>query len=191
MKPMGIFRWGIDPWAQSNDCGGAPRAFTLSLCRGIKYRSFRLRIRHGLTALSDVASVDLRMFMLGDMIHMQENWEYGMTLTRVTAPDLSRTRVTAPDLSRTASGSVVPGRPQRKVRAMELTFPCLTDRDRELMAQLEEDLLGRPFIVQAYPNREGFQFNDYNFLARLGNALPYAHMYEDVHEVSNMLLLEV
>lgn len=180
LVPLGEWRAGIDPYGVPRGIDN-PDVFVIWLDEPVVYQRFRLTIRHSDVAASAVNDVRLRMLMIGNGLQLEQNFSYGNQIQFLTEPDLVRT----------ASGSHLPSRMQKRSRVLSMSFDSMTDSDRALMWRMEASLGGLPFLVSAYPEHEGWQFNNYTFLARFANALAYKNTFYDIHSVDNFVLVEV
>jgi len=178
LLPLGEWRAGID--AYGSDLNATERsALTVWLSSYYKCKVFRLTITAN--PATDNADLRLRTFHIGESLRLEHNFDYGLSINFMTEPELVRT----------SSGSYFPKRAQRESRAMSLDLSYATDNDRAILAKFERRLQGRPFIVSAYPDRRGWQLNEYTYLARFANALSYTHVYEDIHSIPSIQIIEV
>ena len=175
---LGQWRAGVDAYNLGEDTG-VLAALTYWFGVIIKYKVFRITIFS--SPSSTEPDIRLRTFLIGEKLKLEKNFEYGNEITFMSEPELERT----------SSGSYFPVRGQRMNRVLSINLSQSTDVDRALMSRFEYNLNGQPFIVSAYPDRKGWQFNEYTFLARFFNALGYGQRYEDIHTINNLTLVEV
>ena len=117
-------------------------------------------------------SVNMRMLMIGRSFTLDKNFAYGSSISFLTDPSLHST----------LNGYTVPGFPQSKVRRFELSLPSMNDVDRFNIWRMETVNNGKPFLINAYPNRSEWMVGNYQFLARFGEALAYQHAHVDRHK---------
>ena len=174
--PLGEWRAGVDPYGVLDD-STIPDTLVYWFPEYLAYKRFRLTI----TAGPSGGDVSLRMLMMGEMIQFHKNFDYGLSISFLNAPELVQT----------SSGSYLPARVQRKSRRMTIPLNNMPDLDRMLLSKMEKRLLGQSFIVSAYPAAEGWQYHEYSFLSRFANELEYVQVFNDRHSARNMTLLEV
>lgn len=169
--PAGEFRVGIDQWGVPDD-STIPGVVLIWLDVPTPYRGFRLTIKHGLTDGQD--EVLLRMLMMGEKLQLQHNFGYGGDIAFQVSPELIQT----------TSGSRFLSRVPIDAREVSLQLEYMTDVDRVRLSKMEKALQGKPFIVCAYPDKSGWQFNDYTFVARFADRISYTQVFENVHSAT-------
>ncbi len=178
-KPLGIWRAGIDPYGVLED-PARQSVFVYWLPNYVRYRKFRLTIRHSAAGVAAIDDVRLRMLMIGEKLELQKNFSYGNEISFHTGPELIQT----------SSGSHIPSRRQRMSRKLSLSLDHMGDRDRIAMYRFEASLDSRAFIVSAYGEQRQWQFENYSFLARFNSELSYQHVQYDRH-ATKMTLVEI
>ena len=171
--PLGVWEAGYHPFGSPLDTE-TPGTYLHWLPKPQPYRSFRLEIRYSADAIAHNAVSDLRMMMIGEALKLDYSFGAGHELTRLTEPELVET----------ASGSHIPKRFQRLRRVWQFRLPQMSPRDRQMLAEFETAQRTQPFIVSAFPDKEGFRHTDYSFLARFGSALPYGQRYSEIYNTA-------
>ena len=120
------------------------------------------------------SSVSLRSLMIGESLTLERNFRYGSPISYVTEPGLVYS----------SAGFSLPTGAQNRARQFGVVLEQCTDADKMMLAEAEMQLLGKPFIVSAFPDRSDWMRESYTMLARLPNATQYTHVFEDMHEVS-------
>lgn len=119
-------------------------------------------------------SVELRMIMMGNSMTMEGNFTLGGDATFVTPPDLHYS----------SSGSANITRPQHKKRRIVLPLNNMTEIDRFNLRNMEATLLGKPFLVNAYPDHPKWLADDYMFLGRFATANNYQQRTRTKHRTT-------
>lgn len=179
--PLGEWRAGIDPYGAISP---TPRYGLLTFWFGefIQYQRFELVITTPTDYSNEADDIRIRALHIGETLKLEKNFTFGASITYLDEPELRRT----------TSGSVLEARTQRESRKFTLSLNHATDNDRYLMAKFERTKLGQPFIFSAHPGAgSGWQFTDYTYLARFGNALGYSHTHSNRHAINRVTLLEV
>ena len=128
--------------------------------------------------MTSTDNVTLRMITLGNIITLEENFNYGAVLKLLTEPEIRYT----------SSGYAVNTKIQRYSRSMQLVLDAMTDNDRLVLSDLETKLMGKPFLITAYPKRAKWFTDHHMFLGIFGNALPYSHFFEDINQTQLTVL---
>lgn len=122
----------------------------------------------------------VRMLLCGEKLQFQYNFAYGNEISLVTPPRLKYT----------ASGTPVRIRPQRRRKALTLDMSRMSGLDYAKLARMETTLLGDPFLVAAFPEKTGIQFDNYSFLATNSTALRYKQLLHNMYQTT-LNLIEV
>lgn len=166
--PAGIFRAGIDKWAELDD-STIPDVHLIWIDTPVEYRGIRLTITHGLT--DGVDEVLLRMLMMGEKLELENTYSFGGDIAFDEPADLVRT----------TSGSKFPQRDSVDSRDISLPFDAMTEIDLLRMKNFRRSLQGRPFIVDGRPEDSGLLKHDYKFVGRFEGQTRFSHRYINQH----------
>lgn len=126
------------------------------------------------TVTGNTETVDIRMLMMGQRLQLERNYNYGYITSGVTSPKLVQTD----------SGRYVQAGEQYKSRSCSLNLDMMTDGDRMRLSNMEETLLGEPFILASHKGHGGWFYDQNTYLARFVDKLDYSHNFIDRHSTS-------
>lgn len=176
IPPLGEWRVGIDPYGASVE-STAPLNYVVWLDEAVQYDSFEITIRA--EGGGDPGPINITTAMMGHKLEFDYSFaNEGNNITFLTEPSLVRV----------ASGKYIPSRPQRYSRTFTLNLQQMTDADRVRLRRVEIGEAGNVILVSGYPDKSGWQYNDYNFLCRFANSLGYAHDALNIHSTTMTLV---
>jgi hypothetical protein len=176
-EPLGVWRFGVDPFGTSAFIGDP---FTIWMDEPVIFKSWRLLfIWDSYAGLGDI---EINSIFFGMTTKLGESMNWGSTLSTLRQAEGTYT----------GSGGFELLNDQLAGKVLKFDLAQMNDTDARKMMDFQSKVRGKHFFVSAYPESGAvWQDKATSFLGRLENPIEFARQYFDWQSANNIIISEV